>query len=159
MVARMTPARPRKRILALVAGACVALALGLAACGGGDEDVQATAEADLCSALGTLSASITGLQGMPATSEKSEIQFQVGVVQNNWQSVQQDFSDLKEADKAALESAASDLQQAVEDLPEDTTFADALQQLEPELAAVHQAFAQMWNGLGCADSGASTTAS
>lgn len=159
MVLRVNPAGPRKSFLALLGAVCVALALGLAACGGGDEDIQATAEGDLCSALGTLSASITALQGMPPTSEKSEVQFQVGVVQNNWETVQRDFSDLQEADEAALESAASDLGQAVDDLPEGTTFGDALQQLQPQLTAVHQAYAQMWNGLGCVDAGTSTTGS
>ncbi len=137
----------------------MALAFALAACGGGDEDVQATAESDLCSSLATLAASITALQGMPATSEKNEIQFQAGVVQRNWQSVRENFGDLKEADKAALQSAAGDLGAAVDDLPEGTTFGEAVESLQPQLAAVHQAWTQTWNGLGCAESAAATTGS
>jgi hypothetical protein len=146
------------RTRALSAIAVIALALGLAACGS-DQQTQASAEQNLCSALGTFASAVQGLHGLSADSSKGDIQEQEQAVQNAWSGVQSAAQDVSQADTAAIESAGSDLQSAVDGLSSDTTVKEALPELQPQLQALAQAYKQTYDGLNCAALSAGTTSS
>lgn len=146
------------RTRALSAIAVITLALGLAACGS-DEETQASAEQNLCSALGTFASAVQGLHGLNADSSKGDIEEQQQAVQNAWSGVQDAAEGVQQADTAALESAQSGLQSAVDGLSSDTTVKEALPELQPQLQTLAQAYKQTYDGLNCAALSGGTTSS
>jgi hypothetical protein len=63
------------------------------------------------------------------------------------------------ADTSAIESAQSSLQDAVNNLSDDTTVAQAAQDLQPQVQALSQAYKETYDGLDCASLLTSTTSS
>ncbi len=124
-------------------------ALALAACGS-DTETQASAEQNLCSSLATFSSAVTGLQGLNPQSTKADWEEQTQAVQNSWEGVQNAAEGVQQADTAALESAHDNLQSSIDDLSDDTTFAEGAKQIQPQLSELSQAWKQTWDGLDCA---------
>ncbi len=146
--------RARRRI-GLIAAPVVALVLLVAACGG--DESQASAEQNLCQALGNYASAVAGLQGLSLQSTKQDIQTQVEAVQSAWDGVTSAAQDVASADVNAIESAQSNLQDAVNGLSDDTTLEQAAQDLQPQLQALAQAYQQTYNGLDCSSELTSTS--
>jgi uncharacterized protein YukE len=144
--------------LAVIGTAVVAVALGAGACGG-DSESQASAEQSMCQALGNYASAVAGLQGLSLESTKSDIQSQTDAVQDAWNGVTSAAQDLGSADTSAIESAQSSLQDAVGNLSDDTTVAQAAQDLQPQIQALPQAYKETYDGLDCASLLTSTTSS
>ena len=137
-----------KRTLAIIPVA-IAAAFGLAAGGGNDEESQASAEQDLCASLASFSAAVVNLQGLSPDSTKDDIEEARDNVKSAWDDVKSKAQDVASADTEALENAEDDLRSAVDDLPDDTTVAQGLEALKPQLTAVAQTYREIYNGAGC----------
>jgi hypothetical protein len=144
--------------VAVIGTVVVAIALGVAACGG-DSESQASAEQSMCQALGNYASAVAGLQGLSLESTKSDIQSQTEAVQNAWDGVTSAAQEVGSADTSAIESAQSSLQDAVNNLSDDTTVAQAAQDLQPQVQALSQAYKETYDGLDCASLLTSTTSS
>lgn len=144
--------------LGAIGAVVAALALGLAACGGGSES-QASADQSMCQALGNYASAVAGLQGLSLDSTKGDIQSQTDAVQSAWNSVTSAAQGVASADTSAIESAQSNLQDAVGNLSDDTTVAQAAQELQPQIQALSQAYKETYDGLDCASLLTSTTSS
>lgn len=147
----------RRMKLGSIGVVVAALTLGLAACGGSES--QASAEQNMCEALGNYASAIAGLQGLSLDSTKQDIQSQTDAVQSAWSGVTSAAQDLASADTSAIESAQSSLQDAVGNLSDDTTVAQAAQELQPQVQALSQAYKETYDGLDCASLLTSTTSS
>ena len=127
----------------------IAAALGLAACGGDDEDGQASAEEELCGSLASFSSAVVNLQGLSPESTKDDIAGARDDVASALEDVKSDAEDVASADTEALENAHDDLSSAVDDLPGETTAAQGLEELKPQLNALAGTYREMYNGAGC----------
>ena len=127
----------------------IAAAFGLAACGGDDEDSQASAEQELCASLASFSAAVVNLQGLSPESTKDDISGARDDIASALDDVKSDAEDVASADTEALENAHDDLSSAVDDLPGDTTVAQGLEDLKPQVTAVANTYREMYNGAGC----------
>ncbi len=131
-----------------VAALLAALALGAAACGGGDQGV-AGAEQDLCGSLADLATAITVLADLGTDSTKEEMQTAADGIRDATEQVKSDAADVAEADTTALANAQESLQSAVNDLPDNTTYRKAFQELRPELNEVRDTYQEIHDGLNC----------
>ncbi len=146
----------RRRWMGVTATAVAALTLGAAACGGDDQSV-ADAEANMCSSLKSFATAVVDLKQVNPGNTKEDLQSAADNVKSAWDDVKSSAQDVKSADTAALDSAQSSLQSGVQDLPDDTTVADGLKQLQPELQEVNSTLEEISNGLNCLVSAATDT--
>ncbi|MEU9158837.1 hypothetical protein AB0D29_00920 [Streptomyces sp. NPDC048424] len=132
---------------------CVSVAFGLSACSddSSSPEEQATeAAADLCTDLTALKADNAKLKALnPATATKDQVKEAYDAVQDDWSGVKENVSKLKDAEKAAVQSAAENLKKGYEDLPGDTTGKDALTQLQPQIQQLDEATTAASTGLKC----------
>jgi hypothetical protein len=129
--------------------AAAAAALALAACGGDDEG-QASADENLCNALGNYASALAGVQALDASSTKGDIQEQTEAVEDAGDEVVDAAEDVEAANTDAIESAQDDLRDAIDGLSDDTTVAQARLELQPQLQALAQAYDETYSGLNCA---------
>jgi hypothetical protein len=137
----------------MAAAAIVVVALGGAAagCGGDDDDSgQSSAEAQVCSSLDGFKAALDNVEGVQLRDPSANTNnISLKRVQATWSGVKQSARDLSAADADAVTSALDDLQTAVEDLPKPISLREAKAQLQPQLTALDDAFAEMRNGIKC----------
>jgi hypothetical protein len=139
-----------KRILA-VAGVLLISVFGVVACGGDDDDSQASAEQNLCTSLGGFSAALANVQGVQlGNPDANKANISVQRVRATWSGVQAAAQDVKEADANALSSAVDSLESTAKDLPSGSTPAEIRAALQPQLTSVYAAFNEMYDGLECA---------
>lgn len=128
-----------------------ALVMLMSACG------QSTAEAkaDFCDSLDDFSSSAMSYQGLdPRTATNSDVGAAADNLESAWDEVQDDALDFYYADDNELTEAYDDLYDAAQSLPADNTAAENLEDLEPELEAIPDAFWATFDGSGCADADA-----
>ncbi|WP_407840881.1 hypothetical protein ACE1OC_38135 [Streptomyces sp. DSM 116496] len=122
---------------------------------GGAASAFAAAPADeatdkLCSSLTELKADNAKLRALdPATATKDQIKDAHKAVQDDWKTVAESTAQFNAAQKDAVKTAANDLKKTYDDLPGDTTGADALTKLTPDLQKLDTAVASAQNGLQC----------
>ncbi|MCX5129662.1 hypothetical protein M8Z33_02220 [Streptomyces sp. ZAF1911] len=122
---------------------------------GGAASAFAAAPADdatdkLCSSLTELKADNAKLRALdPATATKDQIKDAHKAVQDDWKTVAESTAQFNAAQKDAVKKASNDLKKTYDDLPGDTTGADALTKLTPDLQALDTAVASAQNGLQC----------
>ncbi len=130
------------RTLSVVLVAAV-LSVSLVACG--DEE----AEASLCDSLSGFQSSVSDLRDLDDDSSKEELEAARDDVGEALDQVISDASDLAGVRLDGLQSAFGDLRTAIDDLPDDTSISDAVEELEPQLDSIGTAFQAIFAGLNC----------
>ncbi|MFF1413738.1 hypothetical protein ACFVX6_28795 [Streptomyces sp. NPDC058289] len=104
----------------------------------------------LCSSLTELKADNAKLRALdPATATKDQIKDAHKAVQDDWKTVAESTAQFNAAQKDAVKTATNDLKKTYDDLPGDTTGADALTKLTPDLQKLDTAVASAQTGLQC----------
>jgi len=112
-------------IVLVVVGVVAAIALGVL--GTRNEPSKTEATNNLCASLKSLDSSLKTLTGLdPSTASKTDYQNDVTAVQNNWNQVKSDASDVQDAPTGQLDSAWDSFSSAVKDVPNDASAQDAL---------------------------------
>jgi hypothetical protein len=139
--------KKKTTIAAMILAICAFGLLG-AACGAEDSE---TAKADLCESLGDLSSTVMTYEGLnPLTATNDQRDAAAGEIEDAWDAVLDDAEDWANAPDNELAQAYGDLYWAIQDLPGDSTVAESLEELEPELSAFPQAFSETFDQSGCA---------
>ena len=110
----------------VVGGATAAILIGVWAANGGGES-QADAQQAFCSSLGSLESSVEALTSLdPKSASQSDYQSAVSTIEDNWDQVKSDASDLASIDMSTLDDAWDSFKSAVDDVPDDASVSDAL---------------------------------
>ena len=123
----------------------------LAACGDDDPSPE-EAMANLCTDLSELQSSVQNLEQVRTNPNATVGQLEDArdEVNDQLEDVQSSADDVEEANVDALEDAYGNLDQAIDDIDDDATLADAGQSVEDEIQAVNAAWEQLMGGLNCA---------
>ncbi len=115
----------------------------------GFEDTE-SAKADVCQSLDELGATITSYAGLnPLTATNEELDQAYDDIDSALDSVAEETDEWVNAYDNPLTDAYWDLYYAVQDLDGDNTAQDNLIELEDELKAYPDAFAETFDGSGC----------
>jgi hypothetical protein len=136
-------------IIVLVAGGVgVAIVIGLLGNRGGES--QADAQQSFCSSLSTLEGSITSLTSLsPTTASKSDYQSAVDEIQSDWDTVKSDASDLANVTMSQLDSAWDSFESAVQDVPDDASVSDALNDVKSSAQSLGSSVQSTLTGPDC----------
>jgi hypothetical protein len=85
-----------------------------------------SAKADFCDDLGAFGQSLAGLRDLHAGSTKEDLQDAIGAAEQTWEDVKDSGSKLENVQLDAVEDAFDDLKNAIQDIPDDATLAEAL---------------------------------
>jgi hypothetical protein len=122
----------------------------LAVAGCTTDQSQASAEADLCDSLAEFGDAVQALDDLDAsTASVDDIRAARSTMEAAWDLVVVDAAAVSAADQEALESAWTDLADAVDAIPTDQPVEDALDTIDPAKAEVRSAYEEMANGVGC----------
>ena len=119
------------------------LSVSLVACG------DDAAEASLCDSLDSFQAAVSDLRDLNEDSSKEELEAARDDVGEALEQVISDASDLAGIRVDSLQTAFGDLRTAIDDLPDDTSISDAVDELEPQFDAIGTAFQAIFAGLNC----------
>lgn len=127
--------------------------LGIAAVACDDDDTPSVEEAnqELCSDLSVLDSALAAL-GTTITNPNSTVEqlnSDRDAVKDALDSVDSSAEDVGSARTAELDSAYSALDQAIQDVPDETTLAAAVNILTPAVEGVVAAEVQLFSDLGC----------
>ncbi|MGW6691591.1 hypothetical protein [Streptomyces sp. NPDC054961] len=131
---------------------CAAAVFGLTACSDDSSPSEDATKAasELCADLSELKGDTAKLKALnPSSATKDQVKDAQQAVQDDWNSVKTNASQLKEAERAAVQSATEDLKKAWDDVPGDTTGKDALTMLQPQIQKLDQATTAAAAGLKC----------
>jgi hypothetical protein len=130
-----------------LAASSLILVVGLAGCA---PQPTTPIEESACQARAVLEVSLTAFLSLDPTTAAP------GDYTLAWSAVRQDYLDLQDylgqmayEHKDAIDQAVDDLGQAVDDLPNDASPADAAAALQPEIDAVKAAFDELDGSLDC----------
>jgi hypothetical protein len=140
------------KILAIVAAGLAAVSIvALAAAWTGESTDEA--KADVCESLDDVSSAYTTYDALdPRTATIGELDEAEDNLEEAWDDLVYDAEDWVNADDNVLTEAYDNLYYAYQDLPDDYTVAQSLDALEDELEAIPPAYAEAFDGSGCADS-------
>jgi len=85
-----------------------------------------SAKADFCDDLGAFSESLGGLRDIGIGSTKDDLQGALKDAENAWGDVKDSAGKLEDVQLDAVENAFDDLKDAIKNIPDDATLADAL---------------------------------
>jgi hypothetical protein len=94
----------------------------LAGCG---TTVDST-KADFCDDLGAFSESLAGLRDISISSTKDDLQAALKDAEDAWVDVKDSAGKLEDVQLDAVENAFDDLKDAIQDIPDDASLAEAL---------------------------------
>jgi hypothetical protein len=135
-------------IVLIVVG--VGLAILIGALGTVGKETQAEAQQSLCSSLGSLDTSITNLTSLdPMTASQSEYQSAVSDIQDDWNQVKADASDLHSINTSTLQGAWNSFTQAVQGVPSDASVSTALQDVSQSADQLVTTVQSTATGLNC----------
>lgn len=135
-----------------LACAAIALSLAVAAC----SDSVADSAADLCGSLEALGDTMKEVAGADASADATtveSVQSAVAEVESAVQDVRDTESDLSDALNSQLQEDFQDLQAAIEDIPGDSTLAEAGEDVVSALAAFKTSWDQTLAELNCSTDG------
>lgn len=138
--------------LPVIGALCATVLFGLTACSDDSSPSEEATKAasELCTDLSELKADNAKLRALsPSSATKDQVKDAQQAVQDDWNSVKENASQLKEAERSAVQSAAEDLKKAYDALPGDTTGQDALAQLQPQILKLDEATTSAATGLKC----------
>lgn len=131
------------------AGIVAAILIGYLATRGGEES-QADAQQAFCSSLSTLDSSVQALTGLDATSaSKSDYQSAVSTIEDDWDQVKSDASDLASISMSSLDSAWDSFKSAVDDVPDDASVSDALNDVKSSAQSLGSTVKSTLTGPDC----------
>jgi hypothetical protein len=111
---------------------------------------SATAKKNFCNSLDNLATTVLNYEGVnPRTATNDELDAAYNDISDAWNKVADDANDWANAYDNPLAQAYDDLYYAVQDLPGDNTVAQDLNDLQPELSALPQAYQETFDGSGC----------
>jgi len=85
-----------------------------------------SAKADFCDNLGAFSESLAGLRDISISSTKDDLQAALKDAEDAWVDVKDSAGKLEDVQLDAAENAFDDLKDAIQDIPDDATLAEAL---------------------------------
>jgi hypothetical protein len=139
----------KKVAAALILGASV-IGLVLLVSGFRGES-SATAKHNFCNSLSDLSSTVTNYEGLnPVTATNDERDAAADDIYDAYEDVVDDANDWANAYDNPLNEAYDDLYWAIQGLDGDNTVAEDLEDLDSELSAFPQAYAETFDGSGCA---------
>jgi hypothetical protein len=107
------------------------------------------AEAQLCADLGELDTALQELESLDETATVGEVRAAEENVTSAWNNVRSSAQTLEEVNTDQLEAAYTELDGAVQGLPDDITVAEAKTQLQPYIDSVKQAWLQVYTSANC----------
>lgn len=141
-----------KWIIIAVAIVVALFAIGAAACSDDDDDSPETAvggEAQLCSDLAELNVALNAYGDIDADGTKAELVTAQQDVNNAFEGVAGSIGTVADLRVDDLQTAVQAMDQAVSDIPDESTIADGLTSLGEEAAAVDAALQGLLSGAGC----------
>ncbi len=129
----------------LVLGAAVLL-LCVAGC---TQPSPQEAEAQLCADLTNLQTSLQELESLNETATIGDVKAAEANVTSAWNDVRSSAQTRRDVNTDQLEAAYTDLDNAVQGLPNDITVSEARTQLQPQIDAVKQAWQQVFTSANC----------
>ena len=118
-----------------------------------DENSQADAEAAFCSSLDSLESSVQALLALdPSTASKDDYQADVDTIQSDWDQVKSDASSLVNVDMSTLDSAWDSFKSAVDDVPDDASVSDALNDVKSAADSLASTVKSTLSGPDCTSS-------
>ncbi len=118
-------------------------------CAGCATETVPDAEAELCSDLVELNASLARLESLNTSSTMDEFRSAADQVRDDMQQVRSNAADVQEARADELVAAQENLDRAIQDVPGDATLEQALATVRDELAVVRVERDQYFADLGC----------
>lgn len=141
--------RSVRGVVLVVVVALVAV-LGVAACGGDDDDVASAAQAT-CDALGEFWQAGLAIQGLdPSTASLDDFQRERDRARDRLQDVQSAADETREAAASELEAAFDELEAAVDD-NSDLPLTELLPAVQPEIENIIATWNQINQDLQCAE--------
>lgn len=135
----------RKLILLLT----ILLLLSMAACAPVDKAEKQSEQ--VCKYVVLFEKSIDDLQAAEKFADQNALKAHFEVVRMNFNDLVQSASALEMAEQDDFEAAVNQLMDAADQLPEDVTVPEALQQLDEEIQGVVQAAENLKSGLNCVE--------
>lgn len=105
----------------------------------------------VCRNLVLFEKSMDDLQAAEKFADQNALEAHFEVVRMNFNDLVQSASALEMAEQDDFEQAVNQLMEAADNLPEDATVSDALQQLQEPIQNVVQAAENLKSGLNCVD--------
>lgn len=140
--------RNRWILLLVAVGIAAAIVIGLLGNLGGES--QAEAQDDLCASLSTLESSVDDLTGMsPTSSSKSDYQTAVSAIDDDWDQVKSDASDLTGVTMSQLDDAWDAFTSSVDDVSDDASVSDALDTVASSAQTLASTVASTLSGPDC----------
>ena len=92
-----------------------------------EESSQADAQGAFCSSLSSLESSVQALVALdPTSASKDDYESAVDDIESSWDDVKSDASNLVSVDMSTLDSAWDSFKSAVDNVPDDASVSDAL---------------------------------
>jgi len=138
-----------KRSPLILAGiAVLAMAMfALAACD--DEDTQAEANEAFCDAAANYIAALRDVQDLDTDSTTEEVEEAADVARDAYDEMIEASAQVVEVRLDAVQDARDDLQTAIDNVGEETSIGDALDEVDDEITNVVSEVAQVLNGVAC----------
>ncbi|MBA7468647.1 hypothetical protein ES707_03899 [subsurface metagenome] len=128
----------------------VSMVLILACAGAGCvQPTQEQAEAQLCQNLEELGVALQNMQNLNASSSVGDIRDTRDQVQSAMENVRNSADQLADVRIDNLNAAYEDLDQTVQDIPDDATVVEAIQTVRPKVQAVRDARQNLTAELNC----------
>ena len=107
------------------------------------------AQATYCQELAKLEQAVANFQGISANSTVKELKQAQTNVRSAFADVKQAASKLEEAKVEQLETSQQNLEKAVNDIPDDSTLAEALASIRDKVESVSEARQQLFSSANC----------
>lgn len=140
----------RNRWILILVGAGVAAAIVIGLLGNLAGESQAQAQDDFCSSLSALESSVDDLTGMsPTSASTSDYQSAVSAIDDNWDQVKSDASDLASVTMSQLDDAWDTFTSSVDDADDDASVSDALGTVASSAKTLASTVASTLSGPDC----------
>jgi len=138
-------------ILLVVLGIAAAVGIGILAVS--RDDSQASAQDNFCSSLQDLDSDVQALIALdPSSASKDDYQSDVSAIEDDWDQVKSDASDLTSVDMSTLDSAWDDFKSSVDDVPDDASASDAINDVASSAQSFLSTVKSTLNGPDCSSS-------
>ncbi len=118
-----------------------------------DEDSQADAQAAFCSSLDSLESDTQALVALdPTSASKDDYESAVDDIQSDWDQVKSDASNLASINMSTLDSAWDSFKSAVDDVPDDASVSDALNDVKTSAQSLVSTVQSTLTGPDCSSS-------
>jgi hypothetical protein len=88
----------------------------------------------------------------PSSASKDDYQSDVSAIEDDWDQVKSDASDLTSIDTSTLDSSWDDFKSAVDDVPDDASASDALNDVESSAQSLLSTVKSTLTGPDCSGS-------